>query len=62
MVLCTAMLLRHSCGLEAEAQAVEQAVAEVVEAGLRTPDLASEGDETLGTVAMADAVLERLGG
>jgi 3-isopropylmalate dehydrogenase len=61
MVLCTAMLLRHSCGLEAEAQAIEQAVAEVVESGLRTADIASPGQDSLNTVAMADAVLERIG-
>ena len=58
MILCTAMLLRHSCGLEEEAQAVEQAVADVIDAGLRSPDLGGG----LGTVAMADAVLVRLGG
>jgi 3-isopropylmalate dehydrogenase len=57
MILCTAMLLRHSCGLEEEAQAVEQAVAEVIESGLRSPDLGGD----LNTTAMADAVLERLG-
>ena len=61
MILCTAMLLRHSCGLEEEAQAVEAAVQAVVEAGLRTADIANEGDPTLDTKAMADAVLERLG-
>jgi 3-isopropylmalate dehydrogenase len=58
MILCTAMLLRHSCGLEEEAQAVEQAVAEVIESGLRSPDLGGD----VHTTAMADAVLERLGG
>jgi len=58
MILCTAMLLRHSCGLEEEAQAVEQAVADVIDEGLRSPDLGGE----LRTVAMADAVLARLGG
>ena len=57
MILCTAMLLRHSCGLEEEAQAVEQAVADVIDAGLRSPDLGGE----LGTVAMAEEVLARLG-
>ncbi len=61
MILCTAMLLRHSCGLEEEAQAVEAAVQAVVEAGVRTADLAGEGEPTVDTTAMADAVLERLG-
>jgi 3-isopropylmalate dehydrogenase len=60
MILCTAMLLRHSCGLEEEAQAVEAAVQAVVESGLRTADLAAPGEATLDTKAMADAVLEQL--
>lgn len=61
MVLTTAMLLRHSCGLEEEAQAVERAVMDVIEAGLRTADIAAPGEATKGTREMADAVLERLG-
>jgi 3-isopropylmalate dehydrogenase len=59
MVLCIAMLLRHSCGLEKEAQAVEQAVAQVLTAGVRTADIAL-GGPSVGTRAMADAVLGRL--
>jgi 3-isopropylmalate dehydrogenase len=62
MILTTAMLLRHSCGLEEEARAVEQAVADVIEEGLRTADLAAPGQATLGTTDMADAVLKRIGG
>jgi len=61
MILSAAMLLRHSCGLEAEARTVEQAVLSVIEAGLRTADIAASGEATLGSRAMADAVLERLG-
>ena len=61
MILCTAMLLRHSCGLEEEAQAVENAVQMVIESGLRTADIAGDDDPILGTKAMADAVLEQLG-
>ncbi|MBM3140506.1 MAG: 3-isopropylmalate dehydrogenase [Chloroflexi bacterium] len=62
MLLCTAMLLRHSCGLEEEARALERAVQRAVEDGLRTPDIAAKGERTLGTREMADAVLERIGG
>ncbi|MDA0815773.1 MAG: 3-isopropylmalate dehydrogenase [Chloroflexi bacterium] len=61
MILSAAMLLRHSCGLEEEARAIEQAVADVVEAGLRTADLAAPGQPTLGTREMAEEVLKRLG-
>jgi len=62
MFLCVAMLLRQSCGLVAEAEAVEAAVAGAIENGLRTADIAAAGEPALGTRAMADAVLERLTG
>ena len=39
-ILSAALLLRHAYGLEAEARAMEDAVEGVLEAGLRTPDLA----------------------
>jgi 3-isopropylmalate dehydrogenase len=60
MFLCTAMLLRHSCGLGAEAAAVEAAVRAVVDAGLRTADIARPGEPSCSTRAMADAVIRRL--
>jgi 3-isopropylmalate dehydrogenase len=60
MFLCAALLLRHSCGLEAEAQAVEAAVARTVADGLRTADIAAKGEQVLSTTEMGDAVLERL--
>ena len=61
MLLSTAMLLRHSCGLETEAQAIEAAVAAVIEAGHRTADIASPGEKPIGTREMADLVLARIG-
>jgi 3-isopropylmalate dehydrogenase len=61
MFLCTAMLLRHSCGLEEEARALEAAVASAITDGLRTPDIAAPGEAALGTREMADAVLGRIG-
>jgi len=39
-ILTAAMVLRHSAGLEREAQAIESAVAHVLEAGHRTADIA----------------------
>ena len=60
MLLCVAMLLRQSCGLVAEAEAVEAAVSRAIADGLRTADIAGPGEAALGTRAMADAVLERL--
>jgi 3-isopropylmalate dehydrogenase len=42
-ILTAAMLLRHSAGLESDAQAVELAVRKVLEQGYRTADLLREG-------------------
>jgi 3-isopropylmalate dehydrogenase len=59
-ILSAAMLLRHSLGLEAEAQAVEAAVDAVLAAGLRTSDIADGAVEVLGTAAMGAAVVKSL--
>ena len=59
-ILSTAMLLRHSLGLEAEAQAVEAAVDAVLEQGARTGDIADPGSEVVGTAVMGDLVAERI--
>jgi 3-isopropylmalate dehydrogenase len=55
-ILSAAMLLRHSLGLETEAATVEDAVASVLSAGLRTADLARSGEPVTSTTAMGDAV------
>ena len=55
-VLSAAMLLRHSLGLEAEAARVEAAVAKALADGVRGGDLGGN----LGTVAIGDAIVERL--
>ncbi|MGI6434581.1 MAG: 3-isopropylmalate dehydrogenase [Syntrophomonadaceae bacterium] len=64
-ILSAAMMLRHSFGLNREAETVEAAVRSVLEAGYRTPDLvyASQGEakiQTVGTVAMGDLVAARI--
>ena len=61
-ILSAAMLLRHSLGLEVEAQAVEAAVDSVLAAGLRTPDIADGAAEVLGTAAMGAAVVRNVTG
>ena len=58
-ILAAAMLLRHSLHLSEEADAVEKSVAQVLSDGLRTADIA-RGAEAIGTVAMGEAVIERL--
>ena len=56
MILSAAMLLRHTYSLEAEPNAIESAVQRVLNSGLRTADLAREGEATVGTAQMGAAV------
>lgn len=58
-ILSAAMMLRYAFALEAEALAIENAVDKVLEAGLRTADIA-HGEDALGTVEMTDAILKML--
>lgn len=60
-ILSVAMLLRHSLGLEKEANAVEQAVETALERGYRTADIASPTSTTVGTKQMGGAVIAALG-
>jgi 3-isopropylmalate dehydrogenase len=68
-ILSAAMLLRLSLGREDAAAAIETAVAAALDAGFRTADLLPVGGNAdsaaairrVGTVAMTDAVVERLG-
>lgn len=55
-VLSAAMMLRYAFGMEREAQAVEDAVDEVLEHGPWTPDLAPPGAEPAGTSDVGRAV------
>jgi 3-isopropylmalate dehydrogenase len=59
-ILSVALLLKHSLGLEAEAAAVEAAVASAIDAGARTADIAERGKSSLTTPQMGDAVLAAL--
>ena len=56
MILSAALMLRHVYTLDAEPAAIESAVAQVLEDGLRTADIARDGEETVGTAAMGAAV------
>jgi 3-isopropylmalate dehydrogenase len=60
-ILTGALILRHSGGLEAEAQTIESAVRKVLEQGFRTPDLARnnrQGFTVLSTTEMGTKVRE----
>lgn len=59
-ILSVAMLLRHSLGLEAEAQAVEAAVKQVIEIGIVTADIARPDQQPVSTQVVGDAVAERI--
>lgn len=59
-ILSSAMLLRHSLGLEQEAEAVEAAVDAILAEGVRTPDIGQEGAETVGTEVMGNLVEKAL--
>jgi 3-isopropylmalate dehydrogenase len=60
-ILSAAMLLRHSLNLDDDAKAIEDAVQKVLDNGLRTSDLGG-GKRSLGTQAMADAVVAAIEG
>jgi 3-isopropylmalate dehydrogenase len=60
-ILSAAMLLRHSLNLDDDAKTIEDAVQKVLDSGLRTSDL-SGGKRSLGTQAMADAVVAAIEG
>ncbi|HAJ91891.1 MAG TPA: 3-isopropylmalate dehydrogenase, partial [Gammaproteobacteria bacterium] len=59
-ILSVAMMLRYSLNEAAHADRVEAAVGTVLDAGLRTADIASDGTQTVGTKAMGDAVVAAL--
>lgn len=59
-ILSAAMLLRHSFGLHAEAAAIEEAVANVLEDGYCTGELAKDGKRALSTEAFTAKVIEEL--
>ena len=59
-ILSVAMLLRYSLDCAAGAAAIEAAVGRVLDAGLRTADIARPGARTVSTRAMGDAVVEAL--
>lgn len=59
-ILSVAMMLRYTFRLEAEAKAVEEAVANTLRAGHRTQDLAKPGETVLATSAMGAKVAEQI--
>ncbi len=58
--LSAAMMLRHGLGRADDAARIESAVDAVLDRGLRTPDLAGEGETAVGTDEVTEAVLAEL--
>ena len=59
-ILSCAMMLRYSFGLMAEADAVENAVEAVLDAGHRTADIAAPGEKALSTSEMGALIRAQL--
>ncbi len=59
-ILSVAMMLRYSLDEMDAADAIEKAVEKVLDDGLRTPDIYTEGCRKIGTVEMGDAVVAAL--
>ncbi|KXF79375.1 3-isopropylmalate dehydrogenase [Paramesorhizobium deserti] len=59
MIASLAMCLRYSFNLIAEADRLEAAISGVLDDGLRTADIWSEGTKKIGTTEMGDAILAK---
>lgn len=62
MIASFGMCLRYSFGMIEEADRLEAAISAVLEDGLRTPDIMSDGMTRIGTGAMGDAILAKFRG
>jgi 3-isopropylmalate dehydrogenase len=59
MIASFAMCLRYSFNMIEEADRLEKAIADVLNDGLRTKDIMSDGMTEVGTVAMGDAIIAK---
>ena len=57
-ILSAAMMLRYTFDLDKEADAIENAVAEVLKVGYRTIDIMSEGKKQVGTAEIGSLIAE----
>lgn len=56
-ILSSAMMLRNTLGEEDAANAIEQAVSDVIQAGFRSADLAKKGDKSLKTNELTEKIV-----
>ena len=59
-ILSVAMMLRYSFGLQKEADTIEKAITEVLQAGYRTSDIYTDGMIKLGTKEMGTEIAKRI--
>lgn len=59
-IICAAMMLKYSFDMDNEAQAIENAVKQVLSEGYRTADIMSKGMKLVGCSEMGDLTAERL--
>lgn len=59
-ILTAALMLRYSFNLSQEAEAIERAVEQVIEAGYRTEDLREVGKGVIGTQEMGRLIIEAI--
>jgi len=59
-ILSGALLLRHACGNEEAALAIEEAVVACLSEGIRTRDVAARGMQAVSTADFGDAVIGKL--
>ena len=59
-ILAAAMMLRFSFDMPREADAIENAVSSVLDAGYRTGDIAAPGEDVIGCAEMGRLILEHI--
>lgn len=59
-ILSAAMMLRHSFGLDEAAAAIDNSVAQALDSGIYTADIAVDKTKAVGTAAMGDAIAQAL--
>jgi 3-isopropylmalate dehydrogenase len=59
MLASFGMCLRYSFNMIEEADRLDTAIASVLDSGLRTRDIMSEGMTEVGTIAMGDAIIAK---
>ena len=60
MLASFAMALRYSFGMQSRADLLDKAVAAVLDRGLRTADIFSEGKSKVGTREMGEAIIAEM--